>query len=147
MSRKTHLIFAIGVVFICIGLGRVFINVILGQSGNIAFFVATGITLVVASWIHAKGGSAEPEAAVDEDSFVRENKSHLLLGAFILVGAAVVAAPLIALLMEVSRKLQPYGNDIPSDVGGALGFSSGVSYYAFLLGVLYFLSPKKGFPK
>jgi len=71
---------------------------------------------------------------------------YIILGVFILIGLVLLAAPFITIMFAALTEMEE-DEDYTSDVISAFSFTSGASYYTFLLGVLYFLSSKNNFPK
>jgi len=146
MNKTTKIILYIGLIFIFIGLGKAVSDAILLQETDIAFFVSTGIALVVASWLQIKHETVSEQDQDIRDSIISKNMGYIILGLFILIGLVLLAAPFIAILIAAIPEMD-VDEDYISDVINTFKFPSGTSYYAFLLGVLYFLSSKNNFPK
>ena len=139
------------------GVLTVLFSLILGGIGSISgeaidstFFASTGLTMLVISLLLRNGADPITEASEGSKenvvSFLEKHTDALITGGLVFAGLALIGGPIVGALIFGFAEEMDYDYDEGfGEVMVAvknLGGSSGPTYYAFLLGLIYFLSPK-----
>lgn len=152
MKAAGRTIFVIGVLSVLTGLLQILPATVAGITVEAAFYTSTGLAMIVLAWLRegrGRGSAPADEESAKTESFASRYGGYLILGGLVFAGLALISAPIIAVLMKfmVDEGVE-LGEEATAafDSIRALGQSSGPSYYAFLLGLVYFLSSKKSAP-
>lgn len=144
MDTVGKAVYGMGFLSIVIGLSLTVLSYFSEAPVNLAFFIATGITMIAANWLrHSRGDMSKERKG--SDSTAGKNTGYIIVGAFIFAGLAIIGVPIATVLVSLAQEeSEAFGEKLQtvSSAISTIGDAAGPAYYAFLLGVLYFLSPK-----
>ena len=151
MERSNRLILVLGYSSVVAGLLIVASNAITGWEADAAFLITTGLAIIVMAWLRHRSApeiQIEGHAVKDTESFFSRNGGYIVLGGFVFAGLLLISLPILAMLFGLLREEGIEFDDVIPfiDTLRGLGESTGPTYYAFLLGLIYFLSPKDNKP-
>jgi hypothetical protein len=146
MNKSSRIVFGLGIAAVLAGILQILPATVAGTTVEGGFFTSTGLAMIVLAWLKERPGVArhQESAGAAKESFISRFGGHLALGGLVFAGLALIGAPIIAIILKLAEEEMDLSEEAAAVVTTikSIGDVAGPAYYAFLLGLVYFVSPK-----